>query len=108
LPRIVRFRRRYFVLTNGLSEYKEICLLVICSNCLSRRALETRPYQLLHHPHGNYRLQCAGDLSLVEQWNDDHGKPLLFGQFDAAPAQFTMSRLACDRVDLHQTHLAAH
>ncbi|WP_454628666.1 O-antigen ligase family protein [Bradyrhizobium cenepequi] len=27
---------------------------------------------------------------LVEQWHDNHGKPLLFGKYDAAPTQFTM------------------
>jgi hypothetical protein len=28
--------------------------------------------------------------ALIEQWSDVHGKPLVFGRFDAAPAQFSM------------------
>lgn len=28
-------------------------------------------------------------MALAEQWADRHGKPLVFGAFDAAPAQFT-------------------
>lgn len=27
-------------------------------------------------------------VALVEQWNHPHGKPLIFGEFDSAPAQF--------------------
>ena len=30
-------------------------------------------------------------VALAGQWNDPHGKPLVFGEFDAAPAQFLMS-----------------
>lgn len=29
-------------------------------------------------------------IALVGQWSDKHGKPFVFGQFDAAPAQFSV------------------
>ncbi|MFB9262220.1 hypothetical protein ACFFWD_03400 [Bradyrhizobium erythrophlei] len=34
-------------------------------------------------------------IALVEQWSAPHGKPLVFGQFDAAPAQFAMLMGLC-------------
>jgi O-antigen ligase/polysaccharide polymerase Wzy-like membrane protein len=30
-------------------------------------------------------------IALAGQWNDHHGKPLVFGEYDAAPAQFTIT-----------------
>ncbi|MGF6425658.1 hypothetical protein [Bradyrhizobium elkanii] len=30
-------------------------------------------------------------LALVEQWDDPHGKPFVFGEFDAAPLQFVIT-----------------
>jgi hypothetical protein len=30
-------------------------------------------------------------VALLDQWNDNHGKPLVFGEYDAAPAQFTIA-----------------
>jgi O-antigen ligase/polysaccharide polymerase Wzy-like membrane protein len=30
-------------------------------------------------------------VALAGQWNDHHGKPLVFGEYDAAPAQFTIT-----------------
>lgn len=32
----------------------------------------------------------ATAIALVQQWSERHGKPMVFGQFDAAPAQFAM------------------
>jgi hypothetical protein len=48
-------------------------------------------------------------VALLGQWNDDHGKPLVFDEYDAAPAQFTISlgflllALACTELNWRRT-----
>ncbi|MCA6110596.1 O-antigen ligase family protein [Bradyrhizobium cenepequi] len=48
-------------------------------------------------------------VALAGQWNDNHGKPLVFGEYDAAPAQFTISlgflvlALACTDLNWRRT-----
>lgn len=47
--------------------------------------------------------------ALLGQWNDHHGKPLVFDEYDAAPAQFTISlgflllALACSELNWRRT-----
>ncbi|WP_456640209.1 O-antigen ligase family protein [Bradyrhizobium sp. USDA 10063] len=48
-------------------------------------------------------------VALLGQWNDNHGKPLVFDEYDAAPAQFTISfgflllALACTELNWRRT-----
>jgi hypothetical protein len=48
-------------------------------------------------------------VALLGQWNDHHGKPLVFDEYDAAPAQFTISlgflllALACTELNWRRT-----
>ncbi|MGX9424864.1 O-antigen ligase family protein [Bradyrhizobium sp. LeoA1S1] len=48
-------------------------------------------------------------VALLGQWNDHHGKPLVFDEYDAAPAQFTTSlgllllALACTELNWRRT-----
>jgi hypothetical protein len=81
---------------NGFAERKEMALL-----CLS---LAAYPAGRLFPGDGRIAssflvftglVVAAGALftaiPLIDQWSAPHGKPLVFGEFDAAPAQFTAS-----------------
>lgn len=104
------------LLVVGYADRKEVVLLTLSvaaypagrlsgSDILSRGALSVVIPVLIA---GTF----ATAIALVAQWSAPHGKPLVFGQFDAAPAQFTMllatlilMAATSDRISLRQMML---
>jgi hypothetical protein len=103
--------------TNGnTSSSKEIALLVI--------SLAAYPAGRLIPEQCDFRLLVATTsvvvaigsivtaIALVEQWSDPHGKPMVFGEFGAAPAQFTIVltflsiAITCSKLSVRSTLVA--
>ncbi|UVO30208.1 O-antigen ligase family protein [Bradyrhizobium arachidis] len=88
------------LLVNGHgSDLKELALLAITLWCYLAGRLsgegEIRRALMI----AGSAVTAAGALAtlvaLIEQWSAPHGKPMVFGQFDAAPAQFSMLMGLC-------------
>ncbi|UVO30742.1 hypothetical protein [Bradyrhizobium arachidis] len=87
------------LLVNGHRGEKELALLAITlSGYLAGRLCGEREIRQGLMIMGS-AVMAAGALStlaaLVEQWSAPHCKPLVFGEFDAAPAQFAMLMGLC-------------
>ncbi len=81
-------------LLNGVSDRKELALLaVVLAQYAAGRLAPVRDARsgLLSLGVGVVVIGIAVTIvALVEQWSDNHGKPYVFGEFDAAPTQFAV------------------
>ncbi|WP_146101411.1 hypothetical protein [Bradyrhizobium sp. AC87j1] len=81
-------------LLNGYSDLKELVLLVVTlTHYGAGRLAPVRDARRGVLTVGAIVVAVgtlATTVALAEQWSDHHGKPYVFGEFDAAPAQFAM------------------
>jgi hypothetical protein len=83
-------------IANGLGpDAKEPILLALTVAAYPAARLSERPFELKGLILVTGLVVTAGTLTtipyLLQQWNDSHGKPFVFGLFDAAPTQFSMA-----------------